>query len=161
MLVVDTGELVVLVHLMSAGRLQLWDKRASLRDRASRLLIRLDDGRELRLREFGTQQRAWAKLLPAGALDADDAVATLGPDAYPAPSAEEFARSSTSRATCTRCCATSARSRASAARGSTSCSGPRGCRRSRRRPSSTTTRASACARRATRCSAARSSTTRR
>jgi formamidopyrimidine-DNA glycosylase len=45
MLVVDTGELVVLVHLMSAGRLQLWDKRASLRDRASRLLIRLEDGR--------------------------------------------------------------------------------------------------------------------
>jgi formamidopyrimidine-DNA glycosylase len=90
MLVVDTGELVVLVHLMSAGRLQLWDKRASLRDRASRLLIRLEDGRELRLREFGTQQRAWAKLLPAGSLDADDAVATLGPDAYPAPSEEEF-----------------------------------------------------------------------
>jgi formamidopyrimidine-DNA glycosylase len=91
MLVVDTGELVVLIHLMSAGRLQLWDKRASLRDRASRLLIRLDDGRELRLREFGTQQRAWAKLLPAEALAADDAVATLGPDAYPAPSAEDFA----------------------------------------------------------------------
>ncbi len=90
MLVVETGELVVLVHLMSAGRLQLWDKRASLRDRASRLLIRLEDGRELRLREFGTQQRAWAKLLPAGSLDADDAVATLGPDAYPAPSEEEF-----------------------------------------------------------------------
>jgi formamidopyrimidine-DNA glycosylase len=90
MLVVDTGELVVLVHLMSAGRLQLWDKRASLRDRASRLLIRLEDGRELRLREFGTQQRAWAKLLPAASLDADDAVATLGPDAYPAPSEEDF-----------------------------------------------------------------------
>jgi formamidopyrimidine-DNA glycosylase len=90
MLVVDTGELVVLVHLMSAGRLQLWDKRAALRDRASRLLIRLEDGRELRLREFGTQQRAWAKLLPAGSLEADDAVATLGPDAYPAPSGEEF-----------------------------------------------------------------------
>jgi formamidopyrimidine-DNA glycosylase len=91
MLVVDTGELVVLVHLMSAGRLQLWDKRASLRDRASRLLIRLEDGRELRLREFGTQQRAWAKLLAAEALAADEAVATLGPDAYPAPSEEEFA----------------------------------------------------------------------
>jgi formamidopyrimidine-DNA glycosylase len=90
MLVVDTGELVVLIHLMSAGRLQLWDKRASLRDRASRLLIRLEDGRELRLREFGTQQRAWAKLLPAEALSADEAVATLGPDAYPAPSAEDF-----------------------------------------------------------------------
>ena len=91
MLVVDAGELVVLVHLMSAGRLQLWDKRASLRDRASRLLLRLEGGRELRLREFGTQQRAWAKLLPAGALEADEPVATLGPDAYPAPPADEFA----------------------------------------------------------------------
>ena len=65
MLVVELGDLALLIHLMSAGRLQLWDKRASLRDRASRLLVRLDDGRELRLREFGTQQRAWAKLLPA------------------------------------------------------------------------------------------------
>ena len=161
MLVVDTGELVVLVHLMSAGRLQLWDKRASLRDRASRLLIRLEDGRELRLREFGTQQRAWAKLLPAGSLGGDDAVATLGPDAYPAPSEEEFAADPPGAATCTRCCATSARSRASGARGWTSCSGPRGCRRSRRVPSSTATRASGCGWRATRCSAARSTTTRR
>jgi formamidopyrimidine-DNA glycosylase len=92
MLAIEAGELVVLVHLMSAGRLQLWDDRASLRDRASRLLIRLDDGRELRLREFGTQQRAWAKLLPAEALDADESVATLGPDAYPAPPLEELAR---------------------------------------------------------------------
>ncbi|MBA3262697.1 MAG: DNA-formamidopyrimidine glycosylase [Thermoleophilaceae bacterium] len=92
MLVVDTGELVVLVHLMSAGRLQLWDARASLRDRASRLLIRLEGTKELRLREFGTQQRAWAKLLPAEALEADEAVVTLGPDAFPAPAAEEFGR---------------------------------------------------------------------
>jgi formamidopyrimidine-DNA glycosylase len=60
-------ELELLVHLMSAGRLQVFDKRASLRDRASRVLIRLADGRELRLREFGTKQRAWAKLLEAGA----------------------------------------------------------------------------------------------
>src|SRR5215210_1681424 len=56
MLVVDAGELSLLVHLMSAGRLQLFDSRASLRDRTSRLLVRLEDGRELRLREFGTQQ---------------------------------------------------------------------------------------------------------
>ena len=55
MLAVEAGGLVVLVHLMSAGRLQLWDSRASLRDRASRLLIRLEGGRELRLREFGTR----------------------------------------------------------------------------------------------------------
>jgi formamidopyrimidine-DNA glycosylase len=92
MLVVDTGELVLLVHLMSAGRLQLWDSRSSLRDRTSRLLVRLEGGGELRLREFGTQQRAWAKLLPAADLDADEAVATLGPDAYPAPPVEELAR---------------------------------------------------------------------
>jgi formamidopyrimidine-DNA glycosylase len=91
MLVVDTGELVLLVHLMSAGRLQLWDSRSSLRDRTSRLLIRLEGGGELRLREFGTQQRAWAKLLPADALEADEAVATLGPDALPAPPPDEFA----------------------------------------------------------------------
>ncbi len=85
------GDLTLLIHLMSAGRLQLWDKRASLRDKASRLLVRLDGDRELRLREFGTQQRAWAKLLAANAVDDDPAVATLGPEAWPAPDAETFA----------------------------------------------------------------------
>src|SRR3954453_22978303 len=50
--VVEFGDLAVLVHLMSAGRLQLFDKRASLRDKASRLLVRLVDGRELLLREL-------------------------------------------------------------------------------------------------------------
>ena len=90
--VVGFGELSLLVHLMSSGRLQLFEKRASLRDRASRLLVRLEDGRELRLREFGTQQRAWAKLLPAAAVDEDEAVATLGPDAWPPPDAARFAR---------------------------------------------------------------------
>jgi formamidopyrimidine-DNA glycosylase len=91
MFVIETGDLALLVHLMSAGRLQLWDKRASLRDKASRLLLRLDGERELRLREFGTQQRAWAKLLPTAEVAADDAVATLGPDALPPPPADEFA----------------------------------------------------------------------
>jgi formamidopyrimidine-DNA glycosylase len=85
-LVVDVaGDLAVLVHLMSAGRLQLFDKRASLRDRTSRLLLRIDDGRELRLREFGTKQAAWVKVLRADALEEDDALATLGPDAWPDP----------------------------------------------------------------------------
>src|SRR3954464_5224166 len=85
-LVVDvSGELHVLVHLMSAGRLQLYDKRASLRDRTSRLLVRIDDGRELRLREVGTKQAAWVKVLTPEGLAADDAVATLGPDAWPDP----------------------------------------------------------------------------
>jgi formamidopyrimidine-DNA glycosylase len=79
------GELALLVHLMSAGRLQLFEKRGSLRDRTSRLLVRLADGRELRLREFGTKQAAWAKLLPLAELDRDDAIARLGPEAWPAP----------------------------------------------------------------------------
>jgi formamidopyrimidine-DNA glycosylase len=91
LLEVRFGDLTLLIHLMSAGRLQLWDKRASPRDKASRLLVRLDGDRELRLREFGTQQRAWAKLLAADAVDADPAVATLGPEAWPAPDAETFA----------------------------------------------------------------------
>jgi formamidopyrimidine-DNA glycosylase len=85
MFVVELGELALLIHLMSAGRLQLWDDRASLRDRASRLLVRLDGGRELRLREFGTQQRAWAKLLPSAEVEQDESVATLGPEALPPP----------------------------------------------------------------------------
>ena len=88
--VVELGDLALLVHLMSAGRLQHFDKRASLRDKASRLLVRLVDGRELRLREFGTQQRAWAKLLPTTGVEADEAVATLGPEAWPAPTVEAF-----------------------------------------------------------------------
>ena len=62
----DRGGSALLVHLMSAGRLQVFDKRASLKDRRSRILIRLAGGRELRLREFGTKQRAWAKLLRIG-----------------------------------------------------------------------------------------------
>ncbi len=85
------GRLTLLVHLMSAGRLQLFDKRASLRDRASRILVRLDDGRELRLREFGTKQRAWGKLMASEDVAADEMVATLGPEAWPAPALEELA----------------------------------------------------------------------
>ena len=91
MLVVELGDLALLVHLMQAGRLQVFDKRASLRDRTARVLIRLEDGRELRLREFGTQQRAWAALLRAGEVASYEMVATLGPEAFPPPPAEEFA----------------------------------------------------------------------
>ena len=85
------GQLTLLIHLMSAGRLQLFDKRASLRDRRSRILVRIADGRELRLREFGTKQSAWAKLLARDAVAQDEMVATLGPDAWPPPPLEEFA----------------------------------------------------------------------
>jgi formamidopyrimidine-DNA glycosylase len=89
--VVEFGDLALLVHLMSAGRLRAFDKRASLKDRASRVLVRLEDGRELRLREFGTKQRAWAKLLPTDAVAEDEMVRTLGPEAWPPPPLEELA----------------------------------------------------------------------
>ncbi|MBV9193106.1 MAG: DNA-formamidopyrimidine glycosylase [Solirubrobacterales bacterium] len=83
------GELALLVHLMSAGRLQLFDTRASVRDRTSRLLVRLSDGRELRLREFGTKQRAWVKLLRRETIAEEETLAELGPEAWPDPPAFE------------------------------------------------------------------------
>jgi formamidopyrimidine-DNA glycosylase len=83
-----TEPLVLLIHLMSAGRLQLYDKHAGPRDRTSRLLVRIVDGRELRLREFGSKQAAWVKLLRASELDEDPALATLGPEAWPDPPAD-------------------------------------------------------------------------
>lgn len=89
--VVEFDDLALLIHLMSAGRLRAFDKRASLKDRASRVLVRIEDGRELRLREFGTKQRAWAKLLPVDAVGEDEAVATLGPEAWPPPPLDAFA----------------------------------------------------------------------
>jgi formamidopyrimidine-DNA glycosylase len=83
--------LSLLVHLMSAGRLQLFDERASMKDRRSRILVRLADGRELRLREFGTKQSAWAKVLETWDVGGDEMVSTLGPDAWPPPDYAKFA----------------------------------------------------------------------
>jgi formamidopyrimidine-DNA glycosylase len=79
------GELTLLVHLMSAGRIQMFDKRASMKDRTSRVLFRLSGDRELRVREFGTRQAAWVKLLRPDAVAADEALDGLGPEAWPEP----------------------------------------------------------------------------
>ena len=80
------ADYTLLVHLMSAGRLQLYEKRASLRDRTSRVLLRLaGDERELRLREFGTRQRAWVKLLRREDVAGEETLAALGPEAWPDP----------------------------------------------------------------------------
>ncbi len=79
------GDLAIEIHLMSAGRLQLFDTRASLRDRTSRFLLRLTDGRELRLREFGTRQRAWVKVLRSAEIEDEETIAALGPEAWPDP----------------------------------------------------------------------------
>jgi formamidopyrimidine-DNA glycosylase len=85
LLMLELDELVVLLHLMSAGRLQLHPKRASLRDKSSRILFRLPGDRELRVREFGTKQAAWAKVLRAEELESDHAFEGLGPEAWPDP----------------------------------------------------------------------------
>jgi formamidopyrimidine-DNA glycosylase len=79
------GGLALLVHLMSAGRLQLFDAPASPRDRTSRFLLRLDDGRELRLREFGSKQRAWVKVLRSAEANDEETLSVLGPEAWPDP----------------------------------------------------------------------------
>ena len=94
-LILETsGGLALLMHLMSAGRLQLYDRRAGPRDRTSRLLVRVappspngegSGERELRLREFGSKQAAWVKVLRVRELEDDDALATLGPEAWPDP----------------------------------------------------------------------------
>jgi formamidopyrimidine-DNA glycosylase len=106
--ITTSGDLALLIHLMSAGRLQLYERRAGPRDRTARLLVRVrlpgaqgavpgegggaGEGAasgagaevELRLREFGSKQAAWVKLLRASELDSDEAIATLGPEAWPA-----------------------------------------------------------------------------
>ncbi len=81
--------LTAVIHLMSAGRLQLYNKRASVKDKTSRVLLRITpaqpDGpdRELRLREFGTKQRAWFKLLRRDDVESEETIAKLGPEAWP------------------------------------------------------------------------------
>lgn len=50
-------------------------------------MIRLADGRELRLREFGTRQAAWAKLVETSKANEEETIATLGPEAWPSPPA--------------------------------------------------------------------------
>ena len=83
------GDLALLIHLMSAGRLQLYERRAGPRDRTSRLLVRVytqgGEEHELRLREFGSKQAAWVKLLRSDELSGDEALAKLGPEAWPDP----------------------------------------------------------------------------
>ena len=131
------GDLALLIHLMSAGRLQLFDTHAGPRDRTSRLLVRLADtpsgvgaGRELRLREFGTKQAAWVKLLTREALEQRRGAGDPGTRGLAGPAAAR-GRSRRGRARCIPCCATSASSPASGAPGST-----RSCGRAACRPSS-------------------------
>lgn len=79
------SDLHLLMHLMSAGRLQLFDRQGTARDRTGRFVIRLTDGRQLQLREFGTRQSAWVKLLTGKGLASEPSLHSLGPEAWPDP----------------------------------------------------------------------------
>ncbi len=70
--------------------------------------MRIADGRELRLREFGTRQAAWGKLLARRDVERDDAIATLGPEAWPDPPDLRDLLAARARGRSTPCCATSA-----------------------------------------------------
>lgn len=80
-----SNDLVILLHLMSAGRIQVFPTPATPGDRKLRIGIDLEDGRQIRLREFGTQQAAWVKLLDVETWQDDPAIANLGPEAWPDP----------------------------------------------------------------------------
>lgn len=80
-----SNDLVILLHLMSAGRIQVFPTPATPGDRKLRIGIDLEDGRQIRLREFGTQQAAWVKLLDVETWQDDPAIANLGPEAWPGP----------------------------------------------------------------------------
>ena len=130
----DDGELVLLVHLMSAGRLRyLGPARRARRSPAFRL--RFEGGGELVLTEAGSKKRAGVWLLTPEAAEAE--LAHLGPEALGlgaerlgeilaarvAPAAPAAARPARDR-------------RASAARGRTRSCTRRGSRPSSSRPSS-------------------------
>ena len=86
LLMLDAGGLVLLTHLMSAGRLQLFAKRASMQRPH-------DAGRAPAVRATAScgcassarKQRAWVKLLRPEDVDGDEALARLGPEAWPDP----------------------------------------------------------------------------
>jgi len=87
-------DIALLIHLMSAGRLQLYEgpekvpprPRGPRRgDRSLRLVVALEDGRELRLREFGSKQSAWVRPLRSSELADQATFGNLGPEAWPDP----------------------------------------------------------------------------
>ena len=74
----DDGELVLMVHLMSAGRLRYLSP-GEKRPKTSVFRLRFDDGGELVLTEAGKKKRAGVWLLRPDALEQE--LAHLGPEA--------------------------------------------------------------------------------
>lgn len=78
--VATEGDLVLVMHLMSAGRLGLTTPGAGRPGRSACLDVEVDGVGVLRLRELGTRRRATAHLLRAGDLAAHGPCARLGPE---------------------------------------------------------------------------------
>ena len=131
---VEDGDLVLRVHLMSAGRLRYLAPGAK-GPKTPMFRLRFADGGELVLTEAGKKKRAGVWLVTPEQLDED--LAPPRPGRARARRGGARARSSDASAgSSTRSSATSARSPASGARMRTRSCSARGSRRSRRRPSS-------------------------
>jgi formamidopyrimidine-DNA glycosylase len=78
-LLADMGVATFVVHLMQGGRLKVDDKQ-SAKPRGGQARWRFDDGRALLLTEAGTERKAGVWVV-AGALEAQEPLAGLGPDA--------------------------------------------------------------------------------
>ena len=149
------GELVLRVHLMSAGRLRYLAPGAK-GPKTPMFRLRFADGGELVLTEAGKKKRAGVWLVTPGAARRRP----RPPRAGRARARRRAARArswAASAASSTRCSATSARSPASGARTRTRSCCARGSRRSRRRRSSPPRRSSGSPPRSTTTSTARSS----
>ena len=77
---IDLGDLVVVIHLMQAGRLALSKTLPKRPGRGAALAICLEGGDELRLREAATEHRASVHLLQRAKLDQHRQLASLGPE---------------------------------------------------------------------------------
>src|SRR4051794_28862434 len=75
----------------SARGASCWPPTRWTRTRPWRFLPRIYGGGGLGLGEFGTEQGAWGKLRATDGVEEDEAVATLGREAWPAPPLDQFA----------------------------------------------------------------------
>ncbi len=79
-MLVDAGDLTLVMHLMSSGRLGITTPPKARPPRTAGIGLVLDDGRELRLRELSTKRRATAFLIRTAALDEHGPLGRLGPE---------------------------------------------------------------------------------
>lgn len=86
LLLLDTdGDHLLLIHLMTGGGMTWKAGKVNPRDRAMRVVLRLDDDDPpLRIRERGTRQAMWVRAIARADLDAGEIpeLAKLGPEAW-------------------------------------------------------------------------------